>query len=108
MRLWGRAGSTATSTCSSNELRVLVDLLAANEVLEEICFTGAPVWMSQTIREGRIPLVKLLLADNCLSAIQGHALQKGARLLPVIATDCHRWPPMATDGHRLLLMATDG
>ena len=90
------------------ELRVLVDLLGANEVLEEICFTGARVrdelmWMSQTIREGRMPLVKLLLADNGISAIQGqtlvHALQKGARQLQVIAKDCHRWPPMATDGH---------
>jgi hypothetical protein len=99
------------------ELRVLVDLLAANEVLEEICFTGARVrdelvWMSQTIREGRMPLVKLLLADNGISAIQGqtlvHALQKGARQLQVIVTDCHRWPPMATDGQRWPLMATDG
>jgi len=70
------------------------------------------VWMSQTIREGRMPLVKLLLADNGISAIQGqtlvHALQKGARQLQVIATDCHRWPPMAIDGHRWPLMATDG
>jgi hypothetical protein len=101
------------------ELRVLVDLLGANEMLEEICFTGARVrdelvWMSHTIREGRMPLVKLLLADNGISAIQGqtlvHSLQKGARQLQVIATDCHRWPPMATDGHRWppILIATDG
>lgn len=66
------------------ELRVLVDLLAENEQLEEICFTGARVrenlsWISQTISPGRMPLVKLLLADNGISVQQGISLIKALR-----------------------------
>ena len=64
-----------------------VDLLEGNEHLEEMCFSGARVrdhlsWLSGVIGKGRLPLMKLLLADNSISVAQGvvlvRALQQGA------------------------------
>ena len=75
------------------ELRVLVDLLEGNEHLEEMCFSGARVrdhlsWLSGVIGKGRLPLMKLLLADNSISVAQGvvlvRALQQGAPQLQVL------------------------
>ena len=76
------------------ELRVLVDLLEENHHLEELCLTGARVrdhlsWLSTVIMHGRLPLIKLLLADNGISVTQGvllvQALQAGAPQLQVLS-----------------------
>ena len=76
------------------ELRVLVDLLEENDHLEELCFTGARVrdhlrWLSNVIVNGRLPLLKLLLADNGISVAQGvhliEALQVGAPQLQMLS-----------------------
>ena len=69
------------------ELRVLVDLLEGNEHLEEVCFTSArarpPEPPLGRHPRGRMPLLKLLLADNGISVHQGvllvQALQAGRR-----------------------------
>ena len=67
------------------ELRVLIDLLSSNEHLAEICFTGARVrdqleWLSSAIALGKLPLTKLLLADNGISVAQGVRLIEALRI----------------------------